>query len=318
MRFKHTLATFICLSALAVVIPANSAIIGPAGNYNVFVFGNYESHGADTQGNLAAGGDVTLTPHSVATLINGDSGARLDAGGSVTASNGGVGSDQNGMIYTSDGSGISSSFTSFNSKNSVGYSPSPIDFSAAETMYQNLSASWGDLTSGYTTTHAQYGSLNLTGTDAALNMFSIVGSELKDVTDLRISAPAGSTVLINVSGSGQTFKDGSVFLNGGIDSAHIIYNFYESTELTLFSGKNLMGSILAPNAAVGSNGPSNGALDGQLIAQSYVALDGEVVTQFHNVLFEGEITPVPVPAAFWLFGSAIGFIAVRLHRNSIA
>lgn len=249
MRIKHSLAAVICLASLVAVTPANSTMIGPAGDYNVYVFGNYESHGADTEGNIAAGGNATLTPHSVATKISG-SDARLVSDGSVTASNGGVGDGQNGTIYAT-----STNLSSFTANGGI-YPQTLVDFSAAETIYKNLSISWSNLTSGYAPTHEQYGALNLTGNDAALNMFSIVGSELKDVTDLSIYAPAGSTVLINVSGSGQTFKDGMVFLNGGIDSAHIIYNFYESTKLTLFSGKNLRGSILAPNAAVSSNGYS--------------------------------------------------------------
>ena len=310
MQFKNTLAVAICLSALTVIAPANSAMIGPAGDYNVFVLGNYESHAADTEGNLAAGGNTTLTPHSVATKIYG-SDARLVSDGTVTASNGGVGDGQNGTIYAP-----STNLSGFTAKGGI-YPQTLVDFAAAETFYQNLSTAWSNLTSGYATTHEQSGALDLIGTDAAINMFSIVGSELKDVTDLRISAPAGSTVLINVSGSGQSFKDGGVFLNGGIDSAHVIYNFFESVELTLFSGKNLKGSILAPNAAVSSNGYSNGALDGQLIAQSYIASEGEVATEFHNVLFDGDIpvNPVPVPAAIWLFGSAFGFIAVRIGRR---
>jgi choice-of-anchor A domain-containing protein len=136
-----------------------------------------------------------------------------------------------------------------------------------------------------------------------LNIFSITADDLTYTNTVNIIAPTGSTVLINVSGTGQIFQNGQVYLNG-VDSTDIIYNFYESTSLHLAGGKNPNGSILAAWADVTGN---YGAMDGQLIAQSYYGNN-----EFHNKMFDGNIqpNPVPLPAAFWLFGSAFGFLSV--------
>ena len=90
MHFKHLLAPIICLISLVVVNPAYSGIVGPASDYNVFVFGNFTSSNADTEGSLAAGGNVNVINYSVASQVTGGNGARLVAGGNVTASNGGA------------------------------------------------------------------------------------------------------------------------------------------------------------------------------------------------------------------------------------
>ncbi len=97
MRLTTTLLTLLLFGST--VTCAQAALIGPAADYNVFVFGNFSSSNSDTEGNLAAGGNVNLQSYSVASTISGSS-ARLVAGGNVTATNGGVGDGQNGTIYT--------------------------------------------------------------------------------------------------------------------------------------------------------------------------------------------------------------------------
>jgi choice-of-anchor A domain-containing protein len=167
------------------------------------------------------------------------------------------------------------------------------------------STSWSNLTANGTTINL-YGTLNLTGTDSSQNVFSLSGADLTGSSSINITAPTGSTVIINVSGSGQTFQNGQVSLNG-IESGNVIYNFFESTSIHLAGSKNPNGSILAAWADVTGG---YGAMDGQLIAQSF---DGN--TEFHNKPFVGT---VPLPAAFWLFGSALGFLSMLSHRRKKA
>ncbi len=308
MSFKHHFAAIICLAAIAVALPVHSATLGVAAEYNVFVFHGFNSSGGHTQGNLAAGGNVTFTgSYAVADEI-GDGSARLVSGNTFsTTGSGSVGPNGNGTIYAA-----SASYPqySFNVLGGVATPPDQGYFTDAETYFQNLSTSWRDLTSGLTpaTPIVDGGNVSLTlSGDQSLNVFSVLGSDLSNVIGLTINAPADSTVLINVSGSVQNFRDGMVFLEGGIDPSHIIYNFFEATEMGLNGGKNMMGSILAPWADVTGGW---GALDGQLIAQSF---SGN--TEFHNQLFVGT---VPLPAAFWLFGPAFGFLSVlsRCRRQT--
>ncbi len=302
MKLKNFLAAVSCLAALTGMAPVHSASLGAAAaNYNVFVFHDFTSSNTDTQGNLAAGGNVNVSNYSVASQISGSNGASLVAGGSVTASNGGVGSDQYGSIYAG-----STSLNSFTAMGGI-YPQNQVNFAAAETEYKDLSTAWSTLTTNGTTTNI-FGSLNLTGNDASVNIFSITAYDLTNTSTINIVAPTGSTVLINVSGTGQTFQNGQVFLNG-VDSTDVIYNFYESDAIHLAGSKNPNGSILAAWADITGG---YGGMDGQLIAQSY---SGN--TEFHLRPFDGNIpvNPVPLPAAFWLFSSAFGFLSVINRRS---
>lgn len=297
MRFTTTLLTTLLLGTA--VTSAHAALVGPAADYNAFVFGNFSSSNTDTEGNLAAGGNVTLQNYAVASQIPGNS-ARLVAGGVVTATNGGVGNSQNGSIYAG-----STNLTGFTATGGV-FPQSLVDFSVAQSQYQSLSVSLGALSANGSTV-VNFGSLTLSGTNTDLNVFTVSGNDLTNTNTVTINAAAGSTVLINVTGSGQTFQNGQVLLTG-VDAAHVLYNFSDAVALTLAGSKNPFGTVLAPFANVTGG---FGALDGQLIAQSF---NGNI--EFHNVSFAGNLpTSVPVPAAVWLFGSALGVLGSLVRKK---
>ncbi len=71
-----------------------------------------------------------------------------------------------------------------------------------------------------------------------------------------------------------------------------------------------MGSILAPMAGVTGG---FGQMTGQLITHSY---DGN--TQFDSMLFTGNLTPVPLPAAAWLLISGIGGLGAFVRKSRAA
>ncbi len=313
MPFKHNIAAIICLISLTVVGPAYSATLGVAADYNVFVFGDFSHSSGDSEGNIAAGGNVTFSGgYHVAKNITGSNGARLVADGDITTNGGGIGDGQDGTIYTS---GIKNNDPSFTYQKPI-QPQNQVTFSTAETFYKGLSTSLSGLTANGDTEN-KWGQLFLTGTDASLNIFSVTAFDLTNTSTVQINAPTGSTVLINVSGTDQTFNGGQVQHNGeSVDDAHpskfdVLYNFYESDKVTLGGGKNPHGSILAVWADV----TGLGAMDGHLIAQSFSGS-----TEFHDNIFDGNIPidPVPLPAAFWLFGSAFGFLSVlsRLRKQS--
>ncbi len=181
-----------------------------------------------------------------------------------------------------------------------------VDFSAAQSQYQNLSASLGALAAN-SSASVIYGSLNLTGTNTDLNIFSISGDDLTGTNSVYINAPTNSTVLINVTGSGQIFQNGQVSLTG-VDATRVIYNFSDATALNLAGSKDPFGTVLAPFADVTGG---YGQFNGQLIAQSF---SGNI--EFHNAAFAGNLPAiVPIPAAVWLFGSALGLLGFMAGKR---
>ena len=296
----------------ALVGPASAAMIGDAAGYNVFIFGSgsFTSQDTDTMGDLAAGGNVSLMNYSVASGINGTSAtpnpARLVVGGTLTATNGGVGSNQAGTIYTNS----TPSLTSFTATGGVHAQNLISSFSADQTLYTNLSAGLAGLTANGTTSGLLAGNtLDFTGTSSGLNVFDVSGATLSSSSTINISAPTGSTVLINVTGSGTVdFQNGSVN-ETGVSAASVLYNITSST-VDLVGSKDPKGSILAPDAGVTGG---FGAMSGQLITDSY---SGN--TQFDSVAFTGTVPAVPLPAAFWLLISGLAGLRTVARQTRAA
>jgi choice-of-anchor A domain-containing protein len=224
--------------------------------------------------------------------------ARLVVGGKLTAQNGGVGSNQNGTIYY----GTSApSLTSFTARGGQVANQSLVNFSSAASLYTNYSAQLAGLAAnGSESFNSSGNTLTFTGTASGLNVFTVSDILLSESQTINISAPTGSTVLINVT---DADKGAVVFSNGsvnetGVTGAQVLYNIATATNVQLPGSKDPKGSILAPDAGVTGG---FGQLSGQLIAGSY---SGN--TQFDDVAFTGTLPdPVPLPGAALLFGSGL-------------
>lgn len=260
--------------------------LGVAGDFNVFVFGRLTQSYTDSEGRVAAGGDVSLTGYGVGSGLANSAGQRDDlvVGGNLTYNQGQV---FNGNIVY----GGTAALQNVGLPNGTARQGAPLDFAAAQSQLDALSAAFAALAANGTTADS-YGTLRLTGADPTLDVFGVSGSQLATANGLNISAPAGAAVMVNVSGTADQMQYFGMTVSG-TDKQHVVFNFPDATALTL-AGISAQGSVLAPHADVSF---SNGNLEGTLVARS-LAGNGE----FHNFPSQAQI-PVNSPAPSGLSGT---------------
>ncbi len=259
--------------------------LGPAADYNVFVRGNFTSMASDTQGRLAAGGDVSLTNYSIGAAL-----APADSGGGTLVVGGALNFHAGAVAHgnaVSHGTGTLEGVT-FASGN--GYRQgTALDFGAAANTLR--SDATGDAALPVNGAAAfQYNQLTLTGTDSRLNVFTVSGANLSIANSLTINAPTGSTALVNVSGDTIRLQSEGFALRG-VERTHVLYNFPQATALTL-SNVGIDGSILAPFAAIAFD---NGAITGQLIGASLAGPGQANSAPFVGCLPATNLTSTPTP-----------------------
>ncbi len=125
--------------------------------------------------------------------------------------------------------------------------------------------------------------LVLVGNDPVLNVFNLdmpPGGLSGAVLD--ITAPPGSTVLVNVHGDDLRIKNTAMHLTG-VTRDTVLFNFPEATQV-VFTGFTLTGSLLAPHASAVLSG---GSVEGRAV------FGGDVYAhtgfEFHNYPFSGEL-----------------------------
>lgn len=276
---------------------------------NVFVFGDMSESNVDSEGRVAVGGNATLTNYGVGSAFQSNpssAGDTLVVGGDLSYNGGEV--HYGNVVYGGTLTGSASAPNGTVTQGSV------IDFTAAETELTNHSAHWSGLDATGTTVN-NFGGIQLIGVDPEINIFTLAGIDLNGAWGVTIDAPSGSTVLVNVSGltndfdnMGINFQDLNNDSTGITDKQHVLFNFYESTSLSI-SGISVQGSVLAPSAAVTFG---NGNIEGNLIANSLTG-SGEA----HNDLFSGtlpDIEAIPEPNAGF-FAAIGGFLWLALLRR---
>jgi choice-of-anchor A domain-containing protein len=300
---KSFSAALVALGFASVLAPAAHASLIPTTgqDYSVIAFGNFTPSGADVTGRLAVEGNATVSNYGVGSALTGSpSGASLVVGGNLTWTN--------GMVFDGDTRvGGSASVVGFGSSSGthiyygwVGTNPppswnNPVEvanggilptffsnaFSYATTLNQTLSA----LTpTGVTSTNPQ-GYLSLTGTASGLNVFNVTAAQLSGSSGqgIKISAPAGSTVVINVVGSGGAVSVANMGISlQGIAKQDIVWNFVDASQ---FDPMDIgwLGSILAPETAFDGTW---GNVDGDVVVASVTGS-----TEFHDYEFQGTLPP---------------------------
>lgn len=307
---NRTLLGSLLAGLIAFGATAHAAVLSIASEYNIYVLGNMTQWNVDSEGRVAVGGNATLTNYGVGSKFSSNpssAGNALVVGGNLSYSGGEV--HYGNLAYGGTLSG------NFGIPRGTVTHGSVMDFATGNNYLTNASSYWGGLSSNGTTTN-QWGGLQLVGTDATLNVFTLEGAALASSWGVTIDAPAGSTVLVNVTGDSATmqnmglnFRDLNGDGSGTVVRENVIYNFVNATSLSL-SGISVQGSILAPKATVNFN---NGNIEGQLIAGTLTGT-GEA----HNYLFQGNLPnpmPIPEPSSALLVGLAGGMLALRRKRN---
>jgi len=258
--------------------PPKECVPSEMDNVNVIVFKDANPTGADSEGGMYVGGDLTTSGYSVgagegANLTCNDWG--LVVGGSIVGS---VTVKNSKIAYT----GTASNATTTCSPGK--FRAAPVDFVALESRFIGYSLAFKD----YPTNGTVSGSLVLTGTDKALNVFSITTAQLDAASQIKFSAPAGSSIIVNVSGTalnwrgkGFVLPDGGVACRGSTTETwcrRILWNFYEAEKIEL-GGIGVQGTILAPYATQSGSG---GNVDGQVIVKY---LTGGI--EYHPYYFTG-------------------------------
>ncbi len=249
--------------------------LGLAGEFNVFVFGDFAGF-IDVLGDIAAGGSVLpLAGFDVGRDHAGGWG--IVAGGDVTATSGTIHGDVwvGGLWTPSD--------VTLEGVVMRPPIPSPVNFAQVYGQMAALSTYLAGI-SANGTTGVTAGEVVLTGVDPLIPVyvFNLTSAQLDGAVSLAIDVPAGVTALVNVSGAELTIEQFG-FL-GTVDPARVLFNAYEAIAVHVQS-MGMKGTLLAPGAAVDFN---RGEWDGIVVASSMTGY-GEM----HWVPFIGALPCVP-------------------------
>jgi choice-of-anchor A domain-containing protein len=144
--------------------------------------------------------------------------------------------------------------------------------------------------------------LNITEQSAGNYVLKIDSINFSGNKALTLSAPAGSTFVLNIS-SGIVLTTGSIKIAGGLSAADVLINYTGTADVQFSGGANtsqIFGTILAPNATVGLH---PGLVAGSVIANAITMSSGA------NVVPVPEVTPSSV--LFGFLGLIVAFSSRR-------
>ena len=279
---KFTRIFLVAAAALALPFVASTAtasMIGPvdlgtAGNFTMLALNG----GIDDSGPLT-GANTVNGPVGVASA-----GQKFSASGSVRYT---------GPIYLHTGDTFQSSAPGVPQPQSSASIDSMLataraDAFAASSFAASLAAT------------ATFGTINntmsITENSVGNYVFNINTISFSGGKTLTLDAPAGSSYILNVSGS-ITLSPGSILLAGGLTSDHVLINYTGTHDIQFSGGGNsskVFGTLLAPNVTVGLH---PGEIVGSLIAGSITMSSGAVVVP--------EVTPSSV--VFGFIGLVVAF-----------
>ncbi|WP_339220691.1 DUF5057 domain-containing protein [Paenibacillus sp. FSL H8-0332] len=282
------------------VFPGSTAPIsalGVAKDYSVYILEDidYSSTSFQNKARTAAGGNFT-TPNLTlgGNLPESESGATLVVGGNINWSSNN-GSMRGKAYYGGKVIAIAEAY-----KNKV-FLDTSLPFAQVNQHLKNLSSYLGHLPGTNVTSVLANGrnDFTLNGTDPNLNIFNVtLKDSSKSISAVNINAPAGSTVVINISGKSASFGNGSIN-HENVANDHIIFNFYEA-ETLVSQYYAIDQSILAPLATLSLTGTYNGTIIAKKLQPIGGGIDIGGVNPFNGNLPEmpaATTAPTAVPTA---------------------
>ena len=173
-------------------VPATG--LGVANDYSAFILHDASLFNSDVEGRVAVGGNATLTAYGLGNHLANSNGTRDDlvVGGNLDFTNGQV--FFGNVVYGGTGH-----FDMFGHPGgTIRQQAGVINFGQAETDLKALSDNYAGMAATGSLVN-QYGTIILNG-HAGQNVFNVPATTLWNANDLRINAPAGATVIVNVTG----------------------------------------------------------------------------------------------------------------------
>ncbi len=254
-------------------------------DFNLFVTAGQANGIRDTEGPVAASGAINFSFFHVNNKRREP--VALLGGGAVTLQSGTV----NGKaIYRTTFSDPQVTYNDF-LRPTAPTNPSPIDFAATASKLIAMSQA----IKGYTAIPATktFSTVNFTGTDPELNVFSLPSSMLTGTTTYAFSVPAGSQVIVNVLGTSAAMANAGI---SGVPAALTLWNFPDATTLSI-SSVGFAGSILAPNATANLQ---NGSVAGTVVVRAAAPANVELYMAPYHVPSALGATAVDVDSS-WSF-----------------
>ncbi len=273
------------------VVPTLCELLDFGKRFSAVVFGDLTTSGGDCEGALLVWGDAILpNGYSVAIPIVGEDispavtgGDALIVGGDLTLGH----QDINGaVVYGGAYLGVDrwdahtirhAAPVTLDRAGNV-----PADGSgrtAAELLaaVTEVSAQVAEWEANGTLSTAVDGSLILTGTNELRNVFAVTAEEWSGAQrDWIFDVPAGSKIVVNVTGAFVDISQGRMVLPEGVSQADVLVNYVNATYLSFFAFDH-EGSLLAPFASGSFTG---GSIEG------IAFFGGDVATregfEFHN------------------------------------
>ncbi len=139
--------------------------------------------------------------------------------------------------------------------------------------------------------------INLT---SGVNVLNVTGTDLNNVSTITFnnSPDASHVLVVNVNAAGT--YNWNVWNQSGVsqsNAAYIIYNFYNTTSLTISGNNSIEGTVFAPSADLNKTSTSN--IEGQIIANSMIQVGGSINSANFNYNL-----PCPTPVVADIAGTS--------------